>query len=358
MSAKCNAQTRYLLLGHSSGLQPKLAARAGVRAPAGRTDACPCRGAGGGGRGALSRCWARGELLPTPTRGAAASGGGRGTRQERGALDGVGGHTELLRGEQVGAADQPRRCRLRPTSCSCCWSLSVAPPTRDGGLAPANPAATLTKSAAKGAAMAAGPSRRSGCRSLCGGTRSQCQISCTSKTDGSGGGGRGNGFTITCGDPAGGVDLACGGGGRRPQASPHGARAPPRRKHQRRQHGCRRGHTRELQAGCGNSCLTGHGLKFCPFCGRTWSLGFPAKPKKSTKKKKSRRLANVQPGLCLTTEVPNSEHLRFRGHRATFGDAHLAWRGPVGPNRPWPEGGVVGWPVRAAPGVVKNDWTP
>ena len=67
--------------------------------------------------------------------------------------------------------------------------------------------------------------------------------------------------------------------------------------------------TRELQAGCGNSCLTGHGLKFCPFCGRTWSLGFPAKPKKSTIFF-SRRLAfsssNVQPGLCLTSNPPGT----------------------------------------------------
>jgi hypothetical protein len=30
----------------------------------------------------------------------------------------------------------------------------------------------------------------------------------------------------------------------------------------------------ELQAGCGNSCLTGHGLKFGPAYDRTWSLGF------------------------------------------------------------------------------------
>jgi hypothetical protein len=58
---------------------------------------------------------------------------------------------------------------------------------------------------------------------------------------------------------------------------------------------------------------------------------------------------------CLI-QMPNSEHLRFPGHRATFGGARAAWRGPVGPNRPWPEGGVVGWPVRAAPGVVKNDY--
>jgi hypothetical protein len=75
-----------------------------------------------------------------------------------------------------------------------------------------------------------------------------------------------------------------------------------------------------------------------------------------------------------STEVPNSEHLRFPGHRVTFGGARaasLAWpsgsQWPVGPNgqwvpmasgSQWPEGGVVGWPVRAAPGVVRNDWTP
>jgi hypothetical protein len=70
------------------------------------------------------------------------------------------------------------------------------------------------------------------------------------------------------------------------------------------------------------------------------------------------RQGRAASGAVCSTEVPNSEHLRFPGHRATFGGARAAWRGPVGPNRPWPEGGVVGWLVRAAPGVVKNDWTP
>ncbi len=37
---------------------------------------------------------------------------------------------------------------------------------------------------------------------------------------------------------------------------------------------------RELKAGCGISCLTGHGLKFCPAYNRTWLLGVPAKSKK------------------------------------------------------------------------------
>jgi hypothetical protein len=36
---------------------------------------------------------------------------------------------------------------------------------------------------------------------------------------------------------------------------------------------------RELQAGCGISFLAGHGLKFCPSCGRTWGPGFPARTK-------------------------------------------------------------------------------
>ncbi len=47
-------------------------ARVTVRAPAGRADAHPCRGAGGGGVGALSRWWGRGEPLPTPLVGEAA----------------------------------------------------------------------------------------------------------------------------------------------------------------------------------------------------------------------------------------------------------------------------------------------
>jgi hypothetical protein len=62
--------------------------------------------------------------------------------------------------------------------------------------------------------------------------------------------------------------------------------------------------------------------------------------------------------IPLPQREPNSEHLRFPGHRATFGGARAAWRGPVGPNRPWPEGGVVGWPVRAAPGSSKMTGRP
>jgi hypothetical protein len=70
-------------------------------------------------------------------------------------------------------------------------------------------------------------------------------------------------------------------------------------------HAHTRAQSRELQAGCGNSCLTGHGLKFCPFCGRTWSLGFRPNRKNRQIVFFPRRLANVQPGLCLTgTQEP------------------------------------------------------
>jgi hypothetical protein len=52
--------------------------------------------------------------------------------------------------------------------------------------------------------------------------------------------------------------------------------------------------------------------------------------------------------------VPNSEHFRFPGHRATFGGARAAWRGPVGPNRPWPEGGVVGSPAQVRSALMEQ----
>ncbi len=55
-----------------------------------------------------------------------------------------------------------------------------------------------------------------------------------------------------------------GGGG--PAARPDGI--PP----------CTRAVTVPPAVGCGISCLAGHGLEFCPVCGRTWSLGAPIKP--------------------------------------------------------------------------------
>jgi hypothetical protein len=65
------------------------------------------------------------------------------------------------------------------------------------------------------------------------------------------------------------------------------------------------------------------------------------------------RRIHIYEGYSDSTEVPKLDHLRFPGHGATFGGARAAWRGPVGPNRPRPEGGVVGWPVRAVLGVAK-----
>jgi hypothetical protein len=63
-------------------------------------------------------------------------------------------------------------------------------------------------------------------------------------------------------------------------------------------------------------------------------------------------------GPSYSTDLPKLDHLRFPGLRATFGGARPALRGPLGPNRPWPEGDVAGGLVRAVLGVVQNDWAP
>jgi hypothetical protein len=60
----------------------------------------------------------------------------------------------------------------------------------------------------------------------------------------------------------------------------------------------------------------------------------------------------------FSTDLPKLDHLRFPGLRVTFGGARPALRGPLGPNRPWPEGGVAGGLVRAVLGVIQNDWAP
>ncbi len=142
-SEKGNREILYLHVGERN---PRTAteswARATVLAPAGRTDARPCRGAGGGGRGALSRWWghcrrrrrragaAADGGLPWIAPGEGRARGGRaGARQVAGRVNRLIGqparpqtHRQLLL-EPVGRATRLRWCappsthRMEPMHC-------------------------------------------------------------------------------------------------------------------------------------------------------------------------------------------------------------------------------------------------
>jgi hypothetical protein len=97
-----------------SGLQPNRGRGQLCKPPLARRTRARAVAQAGAGEGRCRGGGAEGSHRRRRRARAAADGGGRGSRRERGALEGGGGTPSCWMGEQVGAADQPRRCRHRP----------------------------------------------------------------------------------------------------------------------------------------------------------------------------------------------------------------------------------------------------